>query len=78
MKPAQFRPRFRAELHPLHQQFLAYREGHADEQPHTLIETAEHFGLDLDTARLTEQYIQARLRLHVGRTGWRATQLAGW
>ena len=78
MKVSQFRPHFNAELHPLHQRFLAYREGRDGGPPHTLAETAEHFGLDPQTAQLTDQYIQARLRLHVGRAGWRATQRAGW
>lgn len=78
MKPWQHRPRFDTELHPLHRQFLAYREGHADGRPHSLAEAAEHFGIDLETARLTERYLQARLRLHVDRAGWRAAQLPGW
>jgi hypothetical protein len=39
-----------------------------------LQETADHFGIDLALARLTDEYLQARRRLYVGRSGWRAAR----
>jgi len=67
-------PPFAADLHPLHRRFLAYRDGLADHRPHSLQETAYHFGIDLDLARVTDEYLQARRRLHVDRSGWRAAR----
>ena len=64
---------FMAALHPLHQEFLAYRAGLADGQPHKLSETATRFGIDLNTARVTEAYLQARFRVYVDRMGWRGS-----
>jgi hypothetical protein len=67
-------PHFTADLHPLHRRFLAYRHGLADQRPHSLQETADHFGIDLALARLTEEYLQARRRFYVDRSGWRAAR----
>ena len=68
-------PRFAADLHPLHRQFLAYREGLADGRPHSLQEAADRFGLDPTVARLTDEYLQARRRVHLDRAGWRAARV---
>jgi hypothetical protein len=76
--PRQAEPGFLAQLHPLHRQFLAYAVGQQDGQPHSLAETAEHFGIDLATARLTAEYLRARYDMHVTRTGWRASQIPTW
>ena len=70
--------RFPTGLHPLHRQFLAYREGWTDGRRHSLEETAERFGIDLATARLTEAYLRARFQLQVDQTGWRAGHAVGW
>ena len=70
--------RFPTGLHPLHHQFLAYREGLADGQRHSLEDTAAHFGMDLATARLTDEYLAARLRLHLDHVGWRAGHALSW
>jgi hypothetical protein len=67
-------PHFAADLHPLHRRFVAYRDGLGDHRPHSLQETADHFGIDLALARLTDEYLQARRRLYVGRSGWRAAR----
>lgn len=64
-----------ADLHPLHRRFLAYRAGTVDGRQHSLEEAADYFGIDPATARLTDQYILARRRLEVARSGWRATRL---
>jgi hypothetical protein len=69
---------FLAGLHPLHRRFLAYRGGLVDGQRHSVDEAAQHFGIDPATARLTDEYVQARLRVHVERTGWRAAQTSTW
>jgi hypothetical protein len=76
--PLHAEPGFLAQLHPLHRQFLAYAEGQEDGQPHSLAETAERFGIDLATARLTAEYLRARYDMHVTRTGWRASQIPAW
>jgi hypothetical protein len=76
--PLHTEPTFLAQLHPLHRQFLAYAEGHEDGQWHSLEETAEHFGIDLATARLTAEYLLARYQMHVTRAGWRASQIGAW
>ena len=65
-------PRFAADLHPLHRQFLAYREGLTDGRPHSLEEAADYFGIDPAIARLTDEYVQARRRVQLDRAGWRA------
>jgi len=76
--PLHAEPGFLAQLHPLHRQFLAYAEGHEDGQPHSLAEAAEHFGIDLATARLTANYLRARYDMYVTRAGWRASQIPAW
>jgi hypothetical protein len=66
---------FLRQLHPLHRQFLAYRLGLLDGQPHTLEDTAARFGIAPAVARVTDEYLQARRRLHLDRAGWRAARI---
>ncbi len=71
-------PGFLAALHPLEREFLAYRHAAAGGQPHSLDETAEHFGIDPAFARLVDEYLAIRRRLHLEQAGWRAGQMIGW
>ncbi len=71
-------PRFLAQLHPLHRRYVAYRRGLDGGRPHSLEETAAHFVIDAATARRTERYLLERYRVHLDRSGWRASQATAW
>ena len=61
----------------LTRRFMAYRQGEWDGTPHSLEETAAHFGVDLVFASRIDAYLKARLRLSsAGRAGARACRAA--
>ncbi|HEY7067151.1 MAG TPA: hypothetical protein VII06_37160 [Chloroflexota bacterium] len=51
---------------------LAFRQGRADDPPHSSEAGAERIGIDSSFARTLDEYLQARRRLRLDRSGWRA------